>query len=107
MITFFLFEFGYLPAPLAPEATSVTLTEAAGRITIVLPNRALGHPHALTVSHTIISFVGTLTPSNQVSLLLALHCSVLDALTNGGDEFPPFILRFLSYTCASILREQN
>ena len=48
-----LFEFWYLPATLAPEATSVAFTPVAGRITVLLPNRTLGYSHAFTVSHII------------------------------------------------------
>ena len=46
-----LFEFWYLPTTLASEATSVAFTPVARRVTVLLPNRALGYPHAFTVSH--------------------------------------------------------
>ena len=49
----FLFEFWYLPTTLAFEATPVALTEVAGRITILQPNRALGYPYTLVLSHII------------------------------------------------------
>ena len=52
----FLLEFRYLPTTLASKATSVTLTEVAGRITVLLPNRALDYPHTFTVSY-IITFL--------------------------------------------------
>ena len=46
----FLFEFWYLPAPLASEATAVAFTPVAGRITVLLLNRALSYPYTFTVS---------------------------------------------------------
>ncbi len=69
----FHFEFGYLPAPLATETTSVAFTPVAGRITIFLPNRALGYPHALGFNHIITPlpcFINSFI-SRILSLILA------------------------------------
>jgi hypothetical protein len=57
LLHLFLFEFGYLSATLAFEATSVAFTPVAGRITICLSYRALGYPHPSSVSHLITSFL--------------------------------------------------
>jgi len=54
LLPLFLLEFGYLPAPLAPEAAPVTFAEVAGQVTVLLANRALFYPHVLVLSHLVI-----------------------------------------------------
>jgi len=53
----FLFEFWYLPTTLTSETTSVALAEVAGRITVLLVNRALGYSYPFAVFHLFTSLL--------------------------------------------------
>jgi len=74
----FLFEFWYLPATLTPEATPVAFTEVAGRITVLLPNRALSYTNIVVPSHIITSFLDIVTSRDSPSgLLFEAYCTAL------------------------------
>jgi len=64
----FFFELRYLPALLAPGVASVTFTPVAGRITILLPNRALGDSYALAFSHITTAFLAFSLPGTGQGL---------------------------------------
>ena len=87
----FLFEFRYLPATLAPEATSVAFTKVAGRITVLLINGALGYPYTLVLSHIITSILGIVNLRDSPSGLLFKPYSTAPALalvlSRHGYEF--------------------
>ena len=63
----FLFEFGYLPAMLASEAAPVTFAKVAGRITVLLLNRAINYSYTLVLSHIVTSFLGIVTSLSSTS----------------------------------------
>ncbi len=70
LLPLFLFEFRYLPATLAPEATSVAFTKVAGRIAVLLINGAPGYPYTLRLSHIVTCFLGIVTSRDGPSGLL-------------------------------------
>jgi len=95
----FLFEFWYLPATLASKVTPVAFTEVAGRITVLLPNRALGYSDTLVFGHIITSFLGIVISRNSPSGLLlkpyATALAVLLMLVQHSCEFLPSHIRLL------------
>jgi len=78
-----LFKFWDLPTTLASKATSVASAEVARRITVFLPNRALGYPHTFTISHyNYPPFIGIVT-SGPARLSFALMRARSSRVPNG------------------------